>query len=252
MFVFVFAVAALAAAHGDGSEVWGSAELQAFISNYEGPAERDPFSPVPPATEDGRLFRLTFKLEQRRGASSGRYTWEYDLPAQQMKFSIMPETFTGTVWSTPTNEMRDFISMDYRGFNLASDEIRESGGRRSNAFGVEADVTTTRIESAAIAEFAPNYAVPPPFPKRYLLEVIVPASPEEARAMSVDVEVVVEGELKAFDGLHSVVCGTNYYGPTVRNPNETVMRTCAAAVDVERVALQRVSTGETLGVWSQH
>lgn len=246
------AVAAIAAASEDAA-MWTNAEMAAFVEAKPTPTPADPFSPAPTTEHDGQAFRLTFPLRQKQGYSGGPFTWEYDISSQRMKFSLLPENFIGTAWSRDGDiaDIRTFTSLGKAGFTLNRNEKVEDGGRRSNAFGATVDVTTTTITETSVVEFAPNYETPQPFPERYFLQADIRASPDEGRAMSTDVHVVAYGRLKAFEGRSPVICGSDYHEPSVRNPRETVIRTCAAVVDIDRIALERASTGEVIRSWGR-
>lgn len=240
----------IAAASG-GPAVWSNADVAAFVASKPTAAPLDPFSPAPVSALDGQAFRLTFALRQKQGHSGGPFTWEYDITKQRMKFSLLPEMFIGTAWSRDEDisDIRTFTSLGKSGFTLERNEKVEDGGRRSNAFGASVDVTTTTITEISVVEFASSYETPSPFSDRYFLQADVSASPEEGRLMTTDVQVVVYGKLKAFEGRTPVICGSDYHEPSVSNPRETIVRTCAAVVDVTRIALENSSTGEIVTSW---
>lgn len=246
------AVAAIAAASEDAA-MWTNAEMAAFVEAKPSPTPADPFSPAPTAEHDGQPFRLTFPLRQKQGYSGGPFTWEYDIASQRMKFSLLPETFIGTAWARD-GDMADigtFTALGKAGFILDRSEKTEDGGRRSNAYGATVNVTTTTVTETSVVEFARNYETPRPFPERYFLQAEVRVSPDEGRALSNDIHVVAHGRLKAFEGRTPVICGSNYYEPSVRNPRETVVKTCAAVVDIDHISLERISTGEVIRSWDR-
>jgi len=218
------------------------------VQNYEpSTTPADPFSAKSKPDSDGTPFRVTFEFEAQT-VEYARYKWRYDLDRNALTFSVMPHNFVTTSWE-PGFEGRSMYRNGRMGFILSRSEKKDDGGRRSNAYGTTVRVETITTTEIGIAEWSDNYRQPAPFGDRLILERTLTIAPEDARNLTADMHIVVTGVLKTQSGGSPIVCGSDYYEPSIRNPRENIIKTCVASVDIQKISVERKTTGATVISW---
>lgn len=211
------------------------------------PTAVDPFTGPDDSPVEGREIRFEagFKM---KGEGAGYYTWEYDRAREELKLSVLPHDFgLMTAW----RENGDRIvgpRQKVVGFQTSYTHTREAVERRQNAYGAAVDVEVFRDETVGFAGFGENHESPLPGRPRYFYEHSLRLAPEAARAMTADLRLVVTGRATNHEG-RSVVCGSNYSEPSIRNPRETLGRTCVLPADIDIVAFVDGRTGTVLREW---
>ena len=188
-----------------------------------------------------------------RGAEGGSplLAWEYDRASSKLKLSLLPWEFNGMTAFFEGDRSIVPVLSNVSGFQTSRTRTRTGDSVRSNAYGASTTVETFREETFGVAAFSPDHVRQLPasgmrFGSFYEHEITI--EPEAARALTVDLRLVVTGVAKDYEG-RAVVCGTNYQEPTFRNPTEVLGRTCLLPAEITSIAFVDGRDGSVLREW---
>lgn len=203
----------------------------------------------PIASRAGEAFRLVIPVVESGGLSArgGGPVWRFDGAAFHLSAGL------GFVVA-PRIEM-------YRALPFRKSSEGRDGYVGVNAYGASKSVSASSWEVNAVAfiraptmEYSEEakafedrrlYPHDPSPPDDYTLEI--QARGADARALSSDLELVVDGSITALSSNGgTAICGMQRRRPTLDAPEDIVFRTCYVGAVVNRVAYVRRSTGVVL------
>jgi hypothetical protein len=236
-----FATPTLAQAPLDG------ADLLARIKAFEAFKPADAFSR---GYDQAALVGQSFRIEapvQRLGSAPVddiRAIWTYDADTPAMTLEVFSTRWFPHLWTAGPKSSAGQAGM-LTGYELASTTTPQGGYVGTNAFGAKVTVKKSAQKSYGLAFV--DQPAQTPFASFSGFTAKLALSPDEARALSTDLKVVLEGALAS--GPHgAAACGYRHRAPEIDSPEDRTEEFCLFFARLDRVAFT-ASDGRVLAEW---
>lgn len=246
---------------------WGAAEVDAYIvENMPKSATEvaDPFA-VPnevPAPAKQVLLRSSVHMSgtQPDETTDFRYTavWKYD-PSRQIMELKTHRPRAGTLLSLDTQGVTIPGLASYQRPNMAGidtfrDQKTEDAGEGQNSYGARVSMQRITVVSRGIGEMRSSIAddAGPPLPRgQYSYDHTFSIAPEDARALTQNLELQIVAEPVAWAPNKWIICGTDYSGATIRNPVIQITRGCYLTARLDTFRFVDTRDGTVIKEWSR-
>lgn len=268
---YMIAAAALAAMSGpvwaQDAAPWGAAEVDAYVAVNRPRAATevaDPFA-VPaaaPAPASQVLLRSSVYMSGAEPAptSDFRYTavWKYDPATQTMELKTYRPS-AGTLLSLETQGvtipgLASYQRPNMAGIDTFTDRKTEDAGEGQNAYGARVDMRRITIENRGIGEIRSSIVddAGPPVPRgQYSYDHSFTIAPEDARALTQNLELQIIAEPVAWAPNKWIICGESYSGATVRNPVILSTSGCYLTARFDTFRFVDTRDGTVIKEWSR-
>ncbi|MBP7704160.1 MAG: hypothetical protein KA105_02605 [Caulobacter sp.] len=227
------------------------------VNSFVGEAKvkpSDPFKkPLDQRSIIGRSLRVEIPVTQegdRDNSSGNAVYWSYNASREELTLKAWPRVFSGA-WDENAAKIIDY--REVAGFLTNYSLTKGNGGARSNAFGATANVQTQLETSVGIATIYTHNIGPTIFSEgpndAIFYSVTLSIPPEQAKALVSSARLVVEGQVVEISPFQSVICESEYFAPTIRNPREYAAERCFVSAKLSRMAFVDKASSRILREW---
>jgi hypothetical protein len=223
----------------------GGPDLLSRIKAFEAFKPADEFSPgYDQASLVGQAFRIEAPV---RSGPVGDITaiWTYDADTRVLALEAISTRWFPHLWTAGPKSSAGLAGM-LTGYELARATTPQGTYVGSNALGAKVAVKKSAVKSFGLAFI--DQPAQTPFSSFSGFTAKLALSPDEARALSTDLKVVLEGVLAS--GPHgAAACGYRHRAPEIDSPEDRTEEFCLFFARLDRVAFTTASDGRVLAEW---
>lgn len=220
------------------------AAVNAAIRSRPAANRPDPFEQTPLSALIGREVSLAIPFVQEGATtpSGNRVTWSYDANGQRLSLRVSPDGFYRF---TAAEGQGLYGRVEAGGFRTLHQTDSKRIERMGNGFGATADVEIVHETVLGVAAFS-GASLPDPGEFTADLDIAGP----EARALVSSLQLIVDAAVRDYGDGQAILCGSQYVGATIDGPREIFTDACLLSVDVRRIAIVNVASGNVIREWT--
>jgi hypothetical protein len=188
---------------------------------------------------EGRHFRVRQPV-----SDSGAVHYGYDPEKEVLSIFISP-------YSTVQYRDAGGPGPDYDYFALSTDLAHGQPRKMSNAFGAEREVTSSYLTEFGVGSIGRDHMGVPSRAEYGGYDIAsrhIPMKPDEARAVTANLYVLIEGVVRKSSAGSTIDCGESQTSPTLNYPSELHWKGCVVSAKIERIQVISPKAGVLLAL----
>jgi hypothetical protein len=228
----------------------GVPQLLEKLRRFEAYKPADEFAPSYDQQQlVGLPFRIVAPVRKPGSGMSGAVdaVWSYNGDRRELALDAFAGRWMPQIWTAGPRAGGPFVGL-LTGVSLSSVTTPQGSYIGSNAYGAKVSVNKSLKKSYGLAFVDQPEGAPFSFLFGFNSKVSMP--PEDARAVSAGINLVLEGTLVA--GLQgSAACGISHSEPELDSPEDVTEQSCLLFAKLETVSFETASDKRVLARWSR-